>query len=60
MSVPPLSRHPGRANQLAALAASRSAPFAVAPLWPGQHVRVAGDGTVLWDDSDPGAAEWRS
>ncbi len=60
MSVPPLSRHPGRANQLAALAASRSAPFAVAPLRPGQHVRVTGDGTVLWDDSDPGAAEWRS
>ena len=59
MSVPPLSLHPGRADQLAALAASRNAPFAVAPLRPGQHVRVANDGTVLWDESDSGLAEWR-
>ena len=49
MSVPPLSRHPGRPKQLAALAASRGVPFEVAPLEPGQHVQVSEDGEIARD-----------
>ena len=45
MSVPPLSLHPGRAHHLADLARARRAPFSVAPLLPGQTVRVAHDRT---------------
>ena len=45
MSVPPLSRHPGRAAHLAELAGEQQAPFSVAPLLPGQTVHVASDGT---------------
>jgi L-ascorbate metabolism protein UlaG (beta-lactamase superfamily) len=46
MSVPPLSRHPGRARHMAALAESTGSPVKVAALAPGEKVRVFEDGSV--------------
>jgi L-ascorbate metabolism protein UlaG (beta-lactamase superfamily) len=46
MSVPPLSRHPGRAQHLVDLAQSQSAPFTVAALKPGERVSIDKDGNV--------------
>jgi N-acyl-phosphatidylethanolamine-hydrolysing phospholipase D len=40
MSVPPASRHPGRAHRLAQLARERSAPFEVVCLDPGESARL--------------------
>ncbi|MCZ7581855.1 MAG: MBL fold metallo-hydrolase [Deltaproteobacteria bacterium] len=40
MSVPPLSRHPGRAAHLAQLARDRGAPFRVRVIPPGQTARL--------------------
>lgn len=53
MSVPPLSRHPGRASQLVDLARERNAPFSVAPLRPGQRVGVTSDGALLPPEASP-------
>jgi len=44
MSVPPLSRHPGRAEAAAAQAESTQAPFSVFPLAPGERVIVEANG----------------
>lgn len=46
LSVPPLSRHPGRAGQLVALAQARPTSFAVGALAPGE--RGAVDETGNW------------
>lgn len=42
MSVPPASRHPGRARRLQQLAESRGAPFQVVCVEPGRTVRLLG------------------
>ena len=46
MSVPPLSRHPGRARHAAALAELLNAPVKVCAISPGGRAVVRGDGTV--------------
>ncbi len=46
MSVPPLSRHPGRARHMAALAKSTGSPVKIAALAPGEKVEVFEDGSL--------------
>jgi L-ascorbate metabolism protein UlaG (beta-lactamase superfamily) len=57
MSVPPLSRHPGRAADLVALAEARGAALTVAPLVPGERVTVDAGGRVQWPTKRTTAAE---
>lgn len=49
LSVPPLSRHPGRASHLAELAARANAPFAVVAAEPGDTVRLDENGCLRED-----------
>jgi L-ascorbate metabolism protein UlaG (beta-lactamase superfamily) len=47
LSLPPLSRHPGRAARLAALAERSKAPFRAVVLAPGERASIAADGSVI-------------
>jgi L-ascorbate metabolism protein UlaG (beta-lactamase superfamily) len=58
MSVPPLSRHPGRASHLSWLAESSNAPFTVAALEPGEQTWIDAAGkTYTIEETNEGESD---